>query len=350
MAASSLFVADLDLLLGRPLRALDGLSAERWRALLDAAFRHGTLEALAGRLPRDDRPLRARFEHLATLLRARDAELREALAATVAAIAARGIEVCALKGPVLADRVHPEPALRPAGDLDLLVREEQLAAAIAALETEGYRRLDGFRERYERRHAHHVTLVHDVRPPLELHFRPQSGFGSELLAAEVLSRARAHVTASGVAVRVLAPEDELIMLALHAAQHLAERRGWLLDLLLLLDVHPELDWCAVAERASAARCRRAVGYTLLLLARLGAPVPTPLVRPVGALRAKLADRIRGAALARPKHDPIGQGLRMVFDALLCDTALGSAARVGHQAHWFVRRRAHALLHPRSRSS
>jgi len=340
--------ADVARLASRPPPPLDGLSAERWRALVEAALRHGLLAALAPRLP-DLPEVRTRFERLALGLRVAAAAQRAALDEALGALSARGIAACALKGPVLADRLYPDPALRPSGDLDLLVAGHDLDAAVAALAPAGWRPTGDLAERYHRRFQHHVGLVRPGGPMVELHFRPQSGFGSEVPTGEVLSRARPHRTASGAEVLVLAPEDELLVLALHAAHHLAERAGWLLDLLLLLDAHPALDWTAVAERARRYRCRRAIAYALLLARSLGAAVPDDLVAPAGGARAGLADRLRAAALGR-RLDRVAHGLRIAFEAVLCDRPAASLRLIPHHAWWFLRRYTHLAAHPRCREA
>lgn len=333
--------AEVDLLLARPARPLDGLSAAGWLALLDAAHRHGALGAVAGRLPPDDLGVRTRFERLAAAVRIQDARLRAALAAAAAALNRRGIAAGALKGPVLADRIHPDPGLRPAGDLDLLVGERRLSEAADALAAEGYRVLP---ERYGRRHPHHLSLVHPERPPIELHDRPESGFGARLSGEDALSRASPRFLPGGAEVRVLSPEDELVALCVHAAGHLFERRGWLHDLLLFLDVQPDLDWRLVAERARIARCRPAVAYALREVRGLGGRVPDELVAAAGPLRAAVADRLREASLVRGRHDRGGLGLRLAFDAVLCDGSATSTRRVVEHALGFLYRSAYRFLH------
>jgi hypothetical protein len=49
-----------------------------------------------------------------------------------------GVELVALKGPVLAHLAYPDPTWRSYGDLDLLVRTEAWPAACEVLEAEGY--------------------------------------------------------------------------------------------------------------------------------------------------------------------------------------------------------------------
>ena len=81
------------------------------------------------------------FEEL-PFARARANRLLETLAATVRALRAAGVEVVALKGAVLASFHYPDPALRPMGDLDLLLTDPRdLARATEALGGAGWRAL-----------------------------------------------------------------------------------------------------------------------------------------------------------------------------------------------------------------
>lgn len=325
-----------------------GLDPGRRGALLDEAARHGLLAALAGRLPPGDRALALRFQRLAAGARVGDARIREALEEALAALGAAGVVPCALKGPALADRLYAEPALRPASDVDLLLPEAALADAVAALEARGFRRADALVDAYQRRHGHHVHLDRPPGPAVELHFRPQSGLGTRLPAGELLARARPHRTARGTPVRVLAPEDELIVLAVHASQHLLERAGWLLDLLLLLRRTPALDWAAVEARARAWRCRCPLAYALGAAQVAGASVPESLLAPLSPGRRALADRIAAAALARPP-DRTMHLLRAAFDLSLRDRPWRAIPGFFlHHAWWFVRRRARSLTRPHPR--
>jgi hypothetical protein len=71
--------------------------------------------------------------------KARARRLVETLAGTVRALRAAGVEVVALKGATLAFFHYPDPALRPMGDLDLLLRDPRdFARATAALVGSGW--------------------------------------------------------------------------------------------------------------------------------------------------------------------------------------------------------------------
>lgn len=56
------------------------------------------------------------------------------------ALRAEDVDVIVLKGPAFAHRFYPDPSLRPFGDLDLLVRTDDLARAGTVLERMGFAR------------------------------------------------------------------------------------------------------------------------------------------------------------------------------------------------------------------
>ena len=264
---------DLRPLLRREAAPFLGRLSEESLALLEEASRHGLLAALAGRLPEGEPKLLQRYERLATVQELRDIALRKALEEVLFALGSAGILPVALKGPVLADPIYERPALRGAGDLDLLIAEAELARGVAALATIGFHRGPPLVEAYQRRHHHHLQLHRAGGPRVELHFRALSSFGVVIPTDLLLSRARSHHTPLGTPLRVLAPEDEIIVLSVHAASHQLARAAWLFDLLLYLERHPALDWPEVSRRAIAYRCSRPLAYTLARAGALGAEVP-----------------------------------------------------------------------------
>jgi hypothetical protein len=337
---------DLRVLLIRRAAPFAGLSPAAGDELLSVAARHGLLASVAGRLPPDDADLRTRFERLATGARLHDARLREVLEEVLAALASAGVVPVALKGPVLADRIYPDPALRAASDLDLLVPEEQLERSVAVLLSLGFHRGPAIVDAYQRRHHHHLQLIRSPGPDVELHFRPQSAFGARLPAAAFLARAIPHRTARGTPLRILAPEDELIALAVHAAGHLLARGEWVMDLILFVERHPGLDWRAVEERAAAYRCRRALAHALVRARELGAPVPGGLLA-IDATRRSLSEALARASRARDGRR--AAAFQMAFQLALSDRPWRAPGQVLLQAWWVVRRRAHLLARLLTRS-
>ncbi|MCX6020384.1 MAG: nucleotidyltransferase family protein, partial [Chloroflexi bacterium] len=129
---------------------------------------------------------------------------------------AAGIPVIALKGAALAHTVYPDPALRPMGDLDLLVAEGRLPAAEATLMGFDY----AARERPDRQVRMRGAGKHSpaLSSPggavvFELHRHIVNHFPHYDLAG-FWERAR-PATLAGQTALVPAPEDMLIHLSLH---------------------------------------------------------------------------------------------------------------------------------------
>ncbi|MFN2578345.1 MAG: nucleotidyltransferase family protein [Pyrinomonadaceae bacterium] len=128
----------------------------------------------------------------------------------------KNVEVILIKGWSIA-RHYPQQALRPYGDIDLLVRPGDYAAAAKVLSSEELR--DCF------------TDLHTG--PFEL---------SDRSITDVFSRSQ-FVPCGDEQVRVLALEDHFALLAIHLLKHGAWRPLWLCDVGLLVDtMSSEFDW------------------------------------------------------------------------------------------------------------
>jgi hypothetical protein len=99
----------------------------------------------------------------------------------------------------------------------------------------------------------------------------------------------------GVAAFGLPVEDELVMLAAHAAKpfHHFERVIWSVDMAVVVETAgAALDWESVAARAHDARCDTALAVALRHARRLGARVPDDLVTlPAGGWRRAALDPV-----------------------------------------------------------
>jgi hypothetical protein len=339
----------LDALLARPPVRLDpaAFDAAGWERLVEDAWRHGLLAPLVARLPPDAAGLppevRNRLRRLVAGLRLAAGPLRSTEAEVLAALAAAGIPAVALKGRSLAERLYPDPDLRPSTDVDVLVPAADLDRAAEALAARGFR-LDGSGHLdYQRRHHRHVSLLREGTPPVELHHRASTGFSMVVEAEPLLARAR-----PGPRGLVLAPEDELLFLALHAADHGLERLGWLEDLLALLERAGPLDWESVSARARAAGAAAPAAFVLTRLARLGAPVPAAVLAPLGARRERIAEALRRRAVGAKR----GRGrytCLIAYQTVLAAGPWRALRRIAHEAEWFVRRRTRAYLRQRPRA-
>ena len=127
-----------------------------------------------------------------------------------------GVEPLLVKGWAVA-RLYPEHGLRPYGDIDLCVRPEQYAVALAAL---------GAPEA--------ETAMVDLHNGLPWLHRPSLD--------DVYERSQL-VPLSDVDVRILGPEDHLRYICIHMLQHGAHRALWLCDIAVVLEsLTEDFDW------------------------------------------------------------------------------------------------------------
>jgi Uncharacterised nucleotidyltransferase len=327
--------------------ALDGFAD--WESLANEAREHGVFTLLVhecdragGVVPANVREDAARHHAVASVWHA---HLVASLDALGELFSAADLRVVALKGPLLAERFYPEGALRPCVDLDLLVAEEDLDRTVAALEAAGWRADSGPSAAYARQHHYHLQLRRDGQPPLELHFRARVGFGTVMPAADLIRRSRPAPGAAGRGLRVLAPEDELVYLAVHAAAHGFTRLVWLYDLKLFCRRYAaEIDWGSVVERARSVRVRSAVAFAFgMLRERLNASVPDlPALRPRG-LRYRVARRVQSRVARGEGLLALDRAGGLAFTSLLCDRPLAGMRLWGHHAAHMLKRRVQRRL-------
>ena len=262
--------------------------------------------------------------------RARHLVMTRELGRILKQCAAEGLAVIVLKGPVLAESVYPEPALRPFSDLDLLVRPADRLHMDAVLRDLGHRRVAD-------EHSWDFDIAYDgatvyetadhVRIDLHWSLLTEPRFVCNLDEAGIWERS-VPITVAGEAARGLGCEDLVLYLAAHLAVHhtlVGLRRYW--DVALLLERRGgEVDWATLRARAARWRVGRALFFVLLgARALFGAPVPPAILtalRPRGP-RARLL-----AALVRRRDDGRLLRLEHLVTLLLVDRGrdLGAALR------------------------
>lgn len=194
------------------------------------------------------------------------------------ALAASGIPVVVLKGACLANLVYRDVALREMNDLDLLVRRQDLKAAVDVVVSRGYQPIrPSFAEVDARARQHVVPLVKGMAT-VEIHWNvtlPGQPFTID--PAELWSRAVPQVI-GGVGALRLGLEDLLLHVCLHASYHhrfeCGLRPACDVDA-IIRRYRDDLDWEAVRERCERWRWSKGV-YLVLALAHglVGADVPS----------------------------------------------------------------------------
>jgi hypothetical protein len=263
-----------------PGRALSDemLARVDWNDVVQSARTHHVAAALHSRLAAGGWLVHVETGAREPLLRQHQAATfdsliwRRALGLVLPALAAEGIVATPYKGAALAFGVYEDPVSRSMSDIDLWLDAADIAPACAVLERLGFRP----REKADRPRALQATydgelpyVGHEIGVPLvELHWGVFPGEWlrrASRVDRDSLGRRRRAGTLAGAPVRLLAPEDHLIQVAVHAGiTHVFSMATvrCLLDLVTL--AHRGIDWDIVVERAREWRLARVVGHALAL--------------------------------------------------------------------------------------
>jgi putative nucleotidyltransferase-like protein len=183
------------------------------------------------------------------------------------------------KGPVLAESVYGDVALRSFGDLDFLVAAQDFTSARAALEELGYQPSVALTEAAERML---LTTGYELsfdsaagKYLVEMQWRLLPHFYAvDLRVDDLLSRSERAVV-GGRNVPSLSPEDLLLVLCLHAAKHLWMRLIWVCDIAETLRSQA-LDYEVLFSRTRELGVVRVLGVSFWLAKNvLGAAIPQP---------------------------------------------------------------------------
>jgi hypothetical protein len=158
-----------------------------------------------------------------------------------------------LKGPLLGEHAYGNTTLREFGDLDILVKKEQVIGAKNLLVASGYRERSPLSARTE---AIHLAAGKDF----EL-WQPDRGVMLDLqwqLVEQVVSFHLPHAQLwqrlgstllAGEELKSLSPEDTLLFLCLHGGKHLWQKLIWISDVAEFIRANKELDWPWLLQHA-----------------------------------------------------------------------------------------------------
>lgn len=217
--------------------------------------------------------LRARNREYAVRAMALSAELVRLLQL----FEAERLEVIPYKGPALALAAYGDAVLRPASDLDVLVRREDALKACIALERRGYKPAVPLARLHAGLAIHwnqELSFDSPHGPQVDLHWSMTPPQVPPLLDFDFLRQRLVTVEVEGYPVRTLCPEDSLLCLLFPCLRHQWSSLKWLCDMAQVVDSADRLCWPEVARRASAqgyARTLRVAGS--LLSSHLSVPVP-----------------------------------------------------------------------------
>jgi hypothetical protein len=170
------------------------------------------------------------------------------------------------KGPVVARLAYGDPALRRYGDLDILVREKDAAAACDALAALGFRgtgTLSPAQLRAFRRYSgQDIVFKGDVAVEPHWALAPRT-LSLRIDYAGLWTRAR-EIDLDGQPVFCFGPEDLVTVLGLHGSKEQWTRLLLIADLAHMIAASPPLDWPALLARAKTQGFLRMVLIGLIL--------------------------------------------------------------------------------------
>ena len=252
----------------------------QWHRLSGILFRHLRASEFRGRVPAET--LNA-YRSVYMINSARHLRDVTELTRVLGVLRDESIPVILLKGAALVRTLYREPGVRPMGDLDLLVPRSRLNDAQAAVQRGGYVPVDDGRDEHWAMHQHLPRLIGGAHPvAIEVHghvVRLDSPLAFDI--EEFWQRAQ-PLAADGAPCSVLAPEDQLIHLALNFFRdrryHSRGALGQLCDLSETIRQYP-IDWRAVVDRGARYRIGGPFACSLQLARSLmDAPIPDGVVQ------------------------------------------------------------------------
>jgi Uncharacterised nucleotidyltransferase len=184
---------------------------------------------------------------------------------------AQGIELIPYKGPVLAVQAYGDVTLREFEDLDIVLRQRDMARANEIVHSLGYRARFPWIFESESRSVipcEYSYVDEERRMILELHTERTMRHFPVRPDLDDLARRLAPVSLSGHEIATFGPEDLLPILCIHGSKDHWERISWIADISGFIQSCERLDWERAFRRADALGARRMLHIGLALVAEL----------------------------------------------------------------------------------
>jgi hypothetical protein len=184
----------------------------------------------------------------------------ERLIQIINAFEAKGIRAIPMKGLTLAAMAYGDLSLRYPGDLDLLIRPEDLPRAREVIADLGYEPVEPMTEAAEENYIKSVVnnqlSFRRDGAEVELHWKIVQGYYPFDVSFEELWERRTTVRIAQASIPALATDDLLLFLCVHGSKHCWSQLKWIEDVAELIRSQPEFDWTAMLQKAVKLRCAR----------------------------------------------------------------------------------------------
>jgi hypothetical protein len=282
---------------------LAAMGREDWSAFLRATLDHSSLpiawralEPMNGLLPAE---IAADMQTAFDANAIRNLRLAGDLVTVVRGLERHGVEAVTWKGAILAERAYGDLRMRQFFDIDLLVRNRDLAEARAALEEQGFHVLLPVTQEQLDAYVSHMGELEMVRESdglwVELHTAIVPSYFSVGRSSESLWSRNVSWRVARAPLTALDPVDEMEALAIHGSKHRFERLAWIIDIAMMARLLDEADWRRLLRGARDHGTLRMVRLSLLLAESVcGLSIPASIAADVRG------DRV-AARLARMAH-------------------------------------------------
>lgn len=219
--------------------------------------------------------------------RLRNRRLYDAIDEVAGVFNHEGIDILGLKDLELAQRVYPDVAMRPMGDVDLLIKYEQYEAAAASLAQLGFFPVPSADMPYTLKYAwgHHFrreedNIWLDVQWNVMQMEWDQYQEGSFKFDIQQIWKRAKRMLINSHSILVPSPEDMLFHLCMHLEGHRYCELILFCDIAEWMQVHHHTaDWPYFVSLVHQYKAESSIYYVLLLTAQLfGAPVPVEILR------------------------------------------------------------------------
>jgi hypothetical protein len=284
----------------------------RWQQLFVLADQHGVQPLLCQALSGLEEAMPP--EQLQSLRQKQQANLHKALLLSreliriAERLSALSIAFMPYKGVALAELLYGDLAMRQSGDIDLLIRPQDLPRVRDAVHELGYTphlHLSEAEERAYSKSGYEYAFDGAAgRNLLEVQWAMQPRFYAVDFDMAGLFQRAITIPVAGQPTKTPSSADLLLILSVHAAKHVWGRLVWLCDIARLANL-PGLDWDWIGSQARDLGMVRILRVTLLAANRLlGAAIPAAAqdALPQDAAAPALAEEISGYIVSERAFD------------------------------------------------
>jgi len=258
-----------------------------WERILASARRHGLAPLLythlqsicAGEIPES---ILSKLGRQFIFNAARNHSMTAELVRILALFEEHGIPALPYKGPLLAESIYGDVALRQFEDLDILVPESKVSEAEILLRQQGYQmalELPQDRMPAYCRMKHEIPYLHPGKSiSIELHWKISPIFFHFPIDMERLWKRAEWIGFAGSRVRSFSKEDTLLILCANGSRRAWEKLEFVGVVAEMLGAYPEMNWEYLFSLARELKSEQLLLLGLLISHNLfNTEIPEPAV-------------------------------------------------------------------------